>query len=502
MFLNRGKIGQTFGNEYGKIIRKGGKVDLIWPYIRSTRQNGNEWKHIYDFFELLYQYRHVNDTLFFTLTLTNTSKSDTLAGVNFIPFILEFPQRPIGFQPYVPYYHYNLDAPTVISANYKTGKLVLTNEDVGNNVFVGLLDANNPSGKEYKVWVSTIPFNGMVTNGIPNLEKKLAPSQSVTYRLALRFYPDGTPDESVAPTVMAKYRAKTKVQFRWKDRRPVGTLFLSSVAKQNAGENPRGWLPSQRVSVKTGEGLRQLRRDILVFAERSIAILKSMNAQGMITWDIEGQEFPHAISYVGSPDKLLQVAPEMDAIADEYFALFGKAGFKTGICIRPQEFILSKDGTSAVQQNVKDPAATLIRKIRYARARWGCTLFYIDSNVDDRGILMDAAIFKRVHDAIPDVLLIPEHQNTKYFEFTAPYEELRMGTSDLDPLVTASYPTSFFILNTAEGFFDAKGNRRFSDETLKKSLQHGNIFLFRTWFDDQPGNGIIKKLYSEVYKAR
>jgi len=106
--------------------------------------------------------------------------------------------------------------------------------------------------------------------------------------------------------------------------------------------------------------------------------------------------------------------------------------------------------------------------------------------------------FKRVHDAVPDVLLIPEHQNNKYFEFTAPYEEMRMGTTGLDPVVTAIYPSAFFVLNTADGMYDANGNRRVSDEVLKRSLQQGNIFLFRCWFDDQPANGIIKKSYLEL----
>jgi hypothetical protein len=499
------KIGASYYNEGAKVIRKGGKAEAIWPYIAILQQNskGDGWKYIYDFFEVSCQYRQLKDTLFITLVLTNTSKTDTLAGFNILPVHLQFPQRPKGFQQFVPYYHYNLDGPTVITADFGTGKLVLTNEDTDNSVFVGLLDANTQEGKLYKVWVSAIPFNGMVTNGIPNLEKKLAPGQSVRYRVALRFYPSGTPDNVVAPTVMASYRAKRKVQFTWKDKRPIGTLFLSSVAKQNVAVNPRGWLPAlppnQAISIRTVEGTRLLRNKILEYAQQSIDILKNMNAQGMITWDIEGQQFPHDISYVGSPDKIQQVAPEMDAIADEYFALFRKAGFKVGICLRPQEFILSKDGTSAVQQHVKDPAAVLIRKIKYARNRWGCTLFYIDSNVDDRGILMDATVFQQVHNAVPDVLLIPEHQNIKYFEFTAPYEEMRMGTTELDQIVSATYPTTFLTLNTADGFFDATGNRKVSDELLKKSLQQGNIFLFRAWFDDQPGNGIIKKLYSEVY---
>ena len=51
-----------------------------------------------------------------------------------------------------------------------------------------------------------------------------------------------------------------------------------------------------------------------------------MNAQGMITWDIEGQEYPHATSYIGDPRKVSLLAPEMEPMADAYFAKFRRGG--------------------------------------------------------------------------------------------------------------------------------------------------------------------------------
>ena len=38
--------------------------------------------------------------------------------------------------------------------------------------------------------------------------------------------------------------------------------------------------------------------------------------QGLTVWSLEGQEYPQDISYIGAPDMLSTLAPEMDAIAD------------------------------------------------------------------------------------------------------------------------------------------------------------------------------------------
>ena len=75
------------------------------------------------------------------------------------------------------------------------------------------------------------------------------------------------------------------------------------------------------------------------------------------------------------------------------------------------------------QIDLSDIAHNLVQKISYARKRWGCTLFYVDSNLylDARRpgndgnayTMIDPAIFQEVAAAFPDVLLIPKHENTR-----------------------------------------------------------------------------------------
>jgi hypothetical protein len=499
-------IGVPFTTEGFYVTHKNGKKEGFWSYQGAfeplTDKSG--WKYTFNFGNLIYKYKQVFDTLFLDVSITNTSKSDTLLGVNLIPLQFEFPKRPLGFDPQLPYFHYNLDGPSIIPADYSSGKVVLTNEDINNNFFTGWVYDVNAKKMLYKIWVSSVPFNGMQTQGLPNLEKRLAPGQSTNYKIALRFYPSGTSNKAIAPSIIAQYKTKNNKYLNWKDRRPIGSLFLASDAKHDIKNNPRGYLPGgdegKKISIHTQEGLQQLKKQIMEYAQKSITILKGMNAQGMITWDIEGQQFGHPISYVGSPDKLKQAAPEMEAIADEYFSLFKKAGLRTGICIRPQEFIISNNGESAIQKDIKakDIAALLIKKIKYARTRWGCTLFYIDSNFGTDGGLLSPDIFRIVFEAVPDVLLIPEHQNQKYFQYTAPFDEMRFGGRAVDDLTHTAYPSSFFVLTVGEAFFDAKGKRVISDEELKEIIKQGNVLLFRAWYPDEPTNSIIKKLYSEV----
>lgn len=504
--INRGKdIGWGFGAEAFKVIRKNGKIEYVWSFPASAKRKSsteNEWLYKYNFGEMVYACKQQKDTLFLTLTLKNTSLTDTLCGVNMIPLQLGFSQRPLGYHALYPYYHYNLDGPSIISADFGTGKLALSNEEVNKVAFTGLVDVNTHSDAVlYKVWISNIPFNGMNTAGIPPIELRLAPGKSITYKLALRFYPAGTPEQQLAKPVIAAYKSMSPIKFSWPDRRMIGALVISSVSKQDAQANIRGWFPTEKINILTAAGRADLRTKLLAYAKQSVTILKEMNAQGMVTWDIEGQQFPHSISYVGSPDKVKAVAPEMDAIIDEYFSLFRKAGFRTGVCIRPQEFTLNKEGTWAVQKDVRDPAAVLIRKIKYAYKRWGCTLFYIDSNVDSTTALMPAEVFKKVHEAVPYALLIPEHQNVKYHEYTAPYEDMRFGLDHMDEMTKAAYPSGFLVINTAEGLHDVQGNRRVTDEMLKKSLLEGNILMFRAWYYD-PSNPILKKVYEEAKGSR
>ena len=81
---------------------------------------------------------------------------------------------------------------------------------------------------------------------------------------------------------------------------------------------------------------------------------------------------------------------------DAYFKVMREAGFRVGVCVRPQHFTLNTNGTaSQVYLPDSQLPAELIRKIKYAHQRWGATLFYIDSDVETNGgIWMPALLSK------------------------------------------------------------------------------------------------------------
>ena len=173
---------------------------------------------------------------------------------------------------------------------------------------------------------------------------------------------------------------------------------------------------SGEIDVSNDKGKAAFRSALLKLADNSIQVLKDTGAQGMITWDPEGEEFLGAC-YYGDPRLVPTLAPEMEfknngaeSVIDEYFGKFRAAGLKVGVCIRPQQIAML--GGKPVQQLVDDDHALQILRdrIAYAKQRWGCTLFYVDSTycVDltaPAGRSLYPDVFKAVAQAYPDALL-------------------------------------------------------------------------------------------------
>lgn len=293
--------------------------------------------------------------------------------------------------------------------------------------------------------------------------------------------------QSLAEDVYRKFRTDFPESLQWHDRRPIAALFLSTAA---AGwpKNPRGWLQDKTLDVNSPAGIDRLKTRVLAYADASIAFMKKMDAQGMITWDIEGQQFPHATSYIGDPRIFDVLAPEMSGIADEYFRRFRAAGFRVGVCIRPQKLIIGPKN-AAHQTFVEDPTQLLIDKATYANKRWGATLFYVDSNVkgDDLNPL-DVGVFQKLSAAIPDSLFVPEHATDAYYAYTAPYRELRQGHASTEPDVRTIYPHAFSVIYTADGPIDKMRSR------LVEAVKRGDLLLFRGWFED-PQNSKDSDIY-------
>jgi len=217
-----------------------------------------------------------------------------------------------------------------------------------------------------------------------------------------------------------------------------------------------------------------------------------LGREGMksLTWDIEGQEYPHAISYLGDPRSL---PPEMESVADEYFKVFADAGLRTGVTIRPQVPVRTAYGSNVQQIGAADPAMALDAKLSYAKKRWGCTLFYVDSN-GDPNVPFPAEIFIRLSERHPDILLIPEHENAQYYTASAPYRCYgnlkQLGTPEA---VRRIYPQAFSCVAVAHADPAPVKDR------LVEDVRRGDILIINSWYRWE-GIESLRLIYQEARK--
>ena len=287
--------------------------------------------------------------------------------------------------------------------------------------------------------------------------RDIKPGASKIFNISLRFGPAGAQEQDLSAAVLERYAKKYPFQVRWKDRRPIGAIFLAS-SGINVVTNPRRWILNYgEIDITTDIGKAAFREALLKHADKSIKVLKNMNAQGMITWDPEGQEFLGYV-YYGDPRLVPTLAPEMEfkvsggkTAIDEYFERFRAAGLKVGVCVRPQQIAMI-DGKPVHQAAEDETAFQILReRIAYAKQRWGCTLFYVDSTATVSGSL-NPDVFKALADAYPDILLIPENESMRYFAYSAPLNSYQHHKITSTPVgARLVYPKAFSVLMAAEG---------------------------------------------------
>jgi len=268
-----------------------------------------------------------------------------------------------------------------------------------------------------------------------------------------------------------------RFELEWPDRRPIGALFLSS-SGHTSQTNPRGWLNDPRLDVTKPEGRKVLHMRFLEYAARSVGILREMNAQGMVVWDLEGQQTD---GYTGDPRLAETLAPEWRGVLDAFFARFREAGLRVGVTVRPERY----DGRR--QRFAWDPARVLREKVGYARARWGATLFYVDSNRVGP-VPLPAAVLRSVAKEFPDVLLIPEHEMPGDYAVAAPLWICGRSYGNLAPLVRTLWPRAFGVV--------ALGDCRMEEhqEEWRRAVRAGDVLLFPAWFAARE-NAWIRELY-------
>ncbi|MEI9973816.1 MAG: hypothetical protein WDO73_18245 [Ignavibacteriota bacterium] len=322
--------------------------------------------------EIAVQFIPAPGKLQIAVTATNRSP-DTMQELSLEPLGLRFPGKISEYDGSIPLVGHNSGDPTLIGMSWGPGIAVLANDDVATPLIAGFPWAlDKPANTTFPLRICT-GRDPMLPDMLPYIDRAIAPGASDTYRLSVRFGSRDAGVPQLGRDILQRFATRYPSHLQWKDRRPIGTVFLATTGMANT-RNPRGWLLDRNLDVTTPAGRVELKSRILQSADSTIRILRSMNAQGGIVWDIEGQEFPQA-TYAGDPRQFNALAPEMEGTADAYFARIRDAGFRVGVCVRPQELVLDPAHHTATERDSADPAARLMEKIVWAKNRWGATLF-------------------------------------------------------------------------------------------------------------------------------
>ena len=369
----------------------------------------------------------------------------------------------------------------IIHIDYATGALTFCSDDVDCAVDVPQ-STNFPARTSYPLIVTC---------------RDIKPGNTKVSNVSLRFGPAGSSVQDLSSDVLERFAKKYPFQVDWKDRRPIGAIYLAG-PQINVRSNPRRWtINFGEIDVSNDKGKAAFRAALLKQADNSVQVLKDTGAQGMITWDPEGEEFPGEC-YYGDPRLVPTLAPEMEfkndggkTTIDEYFEKFRAAGLKVGVCIRPQQ-ITMVDGRPTHQAAEDEHAFQILReRIAYAKQRWGCTLFYVDSTATINGSI-NPDVFKAVADAYPDILLIPENESMRYFAYSAPLNSYAHHKITSTPVgARLVYPKAFCVLMAPDG------DRPEDHDALVSAVRSGDILLFNGWYMNE-GALKIKTIYKEA----
>ena len=335
-------------------------------------------------------------------------------------------------------------------------------------------------------------------DGDPDGKVRVPPGGSDTARLVLRFRPV---TESALTVCADGYEAFGRAYPRtviWTDRRPIGTWF-GCRGNSMGGTNPNGWFNDKAVNTLTAEGRAAFAKRLLAEVDTIIATLTETEAQGVLWWDVEGARWPQPITYIGDPRVLDpahpqhdQFAPELDTpvtyngkeqpLIDACFAKLRDAGFKTGVTIRPQ--LLAFGGGSPKQNYPPDAGQVLLDKVAYARQRWRCTLFYVDSISEWFGNWD----LEKVVAKYPDVLLMPEWGRTRSYRHSSPFSYTRFTGfyRGVPAEMQACWPDAFCCMGNVDY------NKNYDDALA--AVKAGNLQMFNCWYLSDEAKK-IKQIY-------
>ena len=280
--------------------RRGGALNGT----RKVQASDQSVTNVYPWGIVKVRYAAQGNRLALKITTTNTT-SDTIDSVRYTPLSLKFPQPLREYDGSTPLLESNIDQVGVVTASFGNYTLAVASHQVDRPLMVGFPWAlNRPTNTQYPLSVHTGRVKSF-PDSLPTVHRTIAPGTSDDFEISLRFGRQGEEPATLVADLNHRFVQAFPSELQWKDHRPIGAIFLATPPQEWDG-NLRGWFgDAQFRTVATKSTFRQR---LLELADVSIQIMKEMNAQGAITWDLEGQQFFSKSGYVGDPRTLSQLA--------------------------------------------------------------------------------------------------------------------------------------------------------------------------------------------------
>lgn len=511
----------------------------------AERGGGDELEYRYPWGAAFFAWRAEAHRAVLDLTLVNQT-DQTLADFRVRLASLRFPEPPEGMAPEKPRMERSFDNLAVVEAKWPDAKLLACVDTIWPPLHFGFGEATDDAGRVRPLVVQGgIPAPAPEADTVhPHGLPRIPPGGHATYRFSLRFATPDADRHEILADLYEEFRAYWRPIGDWPDNRFIGAVFLPSAGHLKSERNPRGWKWFNKrqypdFDIRTEAGRKLFEEKVVEYAERSVEVLTAMDAQGVIVWNLEGEENPHPISYIGDPRMLPILTPEMDEVADRFFRVFTEAGLRTGVTIRPTQVYRKKDGAVSHGTGSHGPdrnpldddfgpvepaglpwwrhypvAERMIRKIDYAKKRWGCTIFYVDTNgvirpmgeeSDFQWVELSGHTWRRIKEAHPDVLLIPELRREQWtfhaaqWAYTAPYDQLdytgRVATPEYVRRLFPDARICNYVANTDPWKLEDL------HEECVDAVRAGDILMGRGWFFDAQDRE-IKVIYDDARRPR
>jgi hypothetical protein len=418
------------------------------PLTSTFDELSRKYTTAYEWGSVVYTYTIFPQGLRITTEISNTGSGPiNELGINLLSL------RSLGDDQKLGKASFGVEGPPLVQASGSEGSLAFSREVDGKPL---MLDFSAGIDGSTKTPVTACrAYLGDERVLLDNLtgNRTIPPGGHDNFTVELRFGSPGSKPLDLAQDFVAYYRQTRPELLNWPDRRPILRLFF------NGGLPPDQALANLRNPESTAlpSPDAKFRDFVLGRIKTCVEAAKAANAQGVLLWDLEGNTFPHPVTYIGDPQLIGLFNPQMEMVIDEGIEMLKQAGLRVGVTVRPSHIVYSKEKNTVVHSHTdaKDPFLELDAKIAHAKKRWSCTLFYVDTNYFWRQYgsekkwqsgALPPELWQRLHNKYPDTLFIPEIADYADYQAAAGYGEADMGDWGTPELVRAIWPNSFRLI--------------------------------------------------------